>query len=158
VNESKLLRLVWEGPLTYREVIGKAANTDYGLYQIYAHHTVFGPNSLVYIGKAEQQTFAVRFTQHWENWLTNEREATIYLGRVWWEDRRQDDEWAEWAQLVSDAEKLLIHWHTPPYNSQFITEYSGRPLHVQCWGDRGRLLPEFSSHRQLLRPDDSVPE
>lgn len=158
MSEMKLLRIWWEGPLTYSEVGEKSAEVDYGLYQIYGHHNVFGPNSLIYIGKAEQQTFAARFAQHWENWLKFEREVTIYLGRIHHEDRREDDNWAEWQQLVSDAEKLLIHWHTPPYNSQFISEYTGRPLHVQCWGDRGRLLPEFSSHWPQCRPDDLLSE
>jgi hypothetical protein len=158
MNETKRLRIEWEGPLTYPVVLEKSADRDYGLYQICAYHSVFGPNALVYIGKAEQQTFAARFAQHWESWLNMEREVTIYLGRVWPEDRREDDGWVEWGELVSDAERLLIAYHTPPYNSQFISGYTGRPLHIQCWGDRGRLLPECSSYWPLHRPDDSLPE
>src|SRR5262245_54679337 len=62
----KLLRIEWEGPLPVDTVLSRGGDDDYGLYQIYAHHLVFGAGALVYIGKAQEQTFAVRFAQHWE--------------------------------------------------------------------------------------------
>jgi hypothetical protein len=45
-------------------VRAKVGEDDYGLYQIYAHHLVFGSGALVYIGKAQEQTFGVRIAQH----------------------------------------------------------------------------------------------
>jgi len=47
--------------------------------------------------------------------------------------------------LIKDLEALTICWHSPPYNSTFINSYTGRPLRVKSWKNRGRLLPEFSS-------------
>lgn len=150
----KLLRIEWEGPLLIDAVLAVAGEHDYGLYQIYSQHIVFGPDALVYLGKAQEQTFAARFQQHWQDWLKWENDVTIRLGRLAPSDYRSDDDWQEWGDLLSSAERLSVFWHTPPYNSHFITGYGGPELQIQNWGNRGRLLPEYSSHWKPLRPDD----
>ena len=83
---------------------------------------------------------------------------SVRLGRLALADYRGDDNWVEWTQLLSDAEKLTVFWHTPPYNSHHITGYYGRELQIQNWGNRGSLLPEYSSHWKPLRPDDTAKE
>ncbi|HEY7156157.1 MAG TPA: hypothetical protein VH575_19485 [Gemmataceae bacterium] len=159
--EPKLLRIEWEGPLSIDAVRSKTGDNDYGLYQIYSHHLIFGAGALVYIGKAERQTFADRLDQHWEGWLKWESDVSIRLGRLSPADYRVDDNWQEWSQLLSDAEKLSVYWYTPPYNSHYIspnTEFNSRALWIQNWGNRGSLLPEYSSHWKPLRPDDTIKE
>lgn len=41
-------------------------NKDYEIYQIYGYHSVFGDNVLLYISKADKQTFHIRLNQ--ETW------------------------------------------------------------------------------------------
>lgn len=147
------LRVEWIGPLGLEEVLERDSEQDYGLYQIYCHHVVFGLGSLVYIGRATEQTFGVRFWQHKKEWLDEENDVSIRLGRLMDEDGLTDEEWEKW---VCAAEALLIHWHSPPYNSQHINDYTYRPLHIQNWGNRGSLLPECSSDWDAPRPDDAA--
>ncbi|MDQ3523354.1 MAG: hypothetical protein M3434_13645 [Gemmatimonadota bacterium] len=84
------LPIVWIGPYTPEQVIhdlndgGSApayAGEDYGLYQIYGAHILGDTNSLLYIGKATQQTFSARFQQH-RTWLQHEDAVQIYVGRI----------------------------------------------------------------------------
>lgn len=129
--EPKLLRIEWEGPLPVDKVLSKSGENDYGLYQVYLQHLVFGAGALVYIGKAERQTYATRFAQHLEDWLKWESDVSIRLGRLADGYFRTDDEWQEWMQLLGDAERLTVFWHTPPYNSHYITGYQGPSLRIQ---------------------------
>ena len=158
-QQLRLVRVEWTGPLTYQEVTElNSQENDFGIYQICAYHNVFGPQSLIYVGKAQQRPFAIRFSEHWQDWLKNQREIKIYVGRMFREDFNKDDNHADWNQLLADLECLTIHYHSPPFNSMSIGQYSGQPLHVQFWGDRGALMQEFSSHWVEARPDDSEPE
>ena len=46
------VRIEWEGPFSIEEVLElNDGNKDYGLYQIYGHHIVYGKDSLLYIGQ-----------------------------------------------------------------------------------------------------------
>jgi hypothetical protein len=155
---TKLLRIEWKGPLLIEAVRSRDGEDDYGLYQVYAHDVVFGAAALLYIGKAQEQTFASRFAQHWEGWLKWESDVSVRLGRLSAADYRADDGWQEWGRLLADAEKLSVFWHCPPYNPRHITGYHGLELQIQNWGNRGSLLPEYSSHWKPLRPDDTVKE
>jgi len=114
----------------------------YGIYQVYGDHIVFGPDSLLYVGLASKQTLSSRLEQHLKGWLSEERGISIYLGRLHEEDYGGGK---SWEMLLEEAEALTIYWHTPPYNSKNINSYGGRPLCVQNLGDRGRLLPEYTS-------------
>jgi hypothetical protein len=152
----RLIPIQWEGPMTLDDALKKSSNKDdYGIYQITGDHVVFGPGSLLYVGRARDQPFATRFAQHAE-WLRHESGIAVRLGRIPVGHYETDPKggWKDWSQLVTDVEALTIYWHAPPYNSQHIGSYKGQPLHVQCWGDRGRLLPEYSSHWRPLRPED----
>ena len=49
------IRIEWEGPFSVDDVIAKLDNKDdYGLYQIYGKHIIFGENSLLYIGMTDK--------------------------------------------------------------------------------------------------------
>ena len=102
IAEPKRVRIIWEGPLTVDQVRQKNSDDDCGLYQIYAHHIVFGAKALVYIGRAIDQWFATRIHQHWGWWLQWEGDVSIRLGRLDPDCYRKDDEWKEWSELLGD--------------------------------------------------------
>lgn len=154
MKDMRRARVRWEAPVQLDAVFRLAGDDDYGLYQIYSHHAVFGPGSLVYIGKAVEQTFAARFKQHEADWLSEENDVAIRLGRLSPDDYAKDDGWRDWQQLLSDTEALLIYWHSPPYNSQHISDYKGQVLHIQNLGNRGSILPECTSAWDVPRPRD----
>jgi len=149
---NRLIAVSWELK-TLDQVLELHGDEDYGLYQVYAQHVVFGPGSLVYVGKAVDQSFGRRFQQH-QRWLADENGVSIRVGRLNPADHASGDEWDDWKKCVSYIESLTIYWHSPPYNSKSIQSYVGDPLWVQNWGDRGGLLPEYSSHWKRLRPDE----
>jgi hypothetical protein len=150
----RLTRVIWDAPCSVQDILSsKEGEDDYGLYQIYGHHVVFGPGALLYIGKAQKQSFLTRFQQH-QSWLPYESDVSVRLGRIREGDFKLQRLWNDWAGVLSDVEALTIFWHTPPYNSHHITCYKKQPLRVRNMGDRGRLLPEYSSHWDAPRPDD----
>lgn len=153
----RTLRIEWEGPLVVSEAMRATSAGDYGVYQIYARHVVFGAGALVYVGRADDQTFGARLRQHRKGWLRFETEVEVRLGRLHKQDYSGD---REWSALIKDAEALTTYWHTPPYNSKNIVEYVGSELRIQNWHDRGALLPEVSSHWPVLppRPDGDSEE
>lgn len=144
--KEQLIKVSWDPPCS-RASIGN--RTDTGIYQIYGNHIVFGPSSLLYIGKSDN--FAARFAQH-DAWLSFESDVQIRLGRLVdpiFGALEERDIW------LGHVEALTIYWHSPPYNSKFIVSYgSCPPLRVQNHGDRGRLLPEYSSHWIRPRPTE----
>ena len=101
------------------------------------------------------RSFCERFKEHEKEWLHEENDVLIRLGRLWKEDYKHDPpEWTDWRLLLPDVEALLIYWHSPPYNSRHITEYKGQPLYLQNWGNRGSIIPECSTDWQFPRPRD----
>lgn len=132
-SNALLLSVKWAGPFAWEEVIqrfddgGRSpsyAGPDYGLYQIYGNHILSGPETLLYIGRATQQTFSARFLGH-RGWLEKEGPEIlkVYLGRINDPARHSDDGcWATWVRDVEIAECLLIYKYSPNYNSMSIAE------------------------------------
>ena len=145
------VRVEWEGPFSIEKVLKlNHSQDDYGLYQIYGRHILFGADSLLYIGKAESVTFKQRFNQHCfgkkEKWLLEEEDVSIHVGRIVSEDYAYDPpDWPDWCKVLRDAEALTIYWHSPPYNGSNIGEYNGQQLKVVNLGERGRLVAEYRS-------------
>lgn len=164
--ELQLLRIKWEGAFALTDVKPERGFNERGLYQIYAHHPVFGAGALVYIGIARKTTFHIRLHNHIDppnGWLSGENDISFRLGRLYRDEKLEEpyDYDSEWSQLLSEAEKLSVFWNTPPYNSHYIKEYNGSMnLRIQNWGNRGSILMEYSSPywKQPLRPDDSAEE
>ncbi|SRR6266545_152071 len=76
-KELRRVRVMWTGPYTLDEVLQKNdPKDDFGVYQVYGQHVVFGSGSLLYIGKACDQTFAARFQQH-TDWLKAESDVSV---------------------------------------------------------------------------------
>ena len=141
-----VIHLQWDGPFTLEEVRELNADHDYGIYQVYGSHPVYGSDVLLYIGKASDQTFSVRLNQ--EAWHYNEDAGNVryYVGRLAGERTPRE---AQWAHQIDLVETLLIHSHWPAANSRSIqtlgkhtTEMAD--VHVLNWGQQRSLLREVS--------------
>lgn len=140
----RLIEIGWEGPFTLDQVKKFNQPIDYGLYQIYGTHDLFGPGSLLYIGLACDQKFSTRLSQH-EWWLGYEySDIQIYIGRL---GGLVDITMKEWEDQIKTAERLLIFYTTPPYNSQNIQGYGDIAEHtiVLNLGKKNRLPFEVST-------------
>jgi hypothetical protein len=139
-----IIEIGWEGPISLDETNKLFNPEDYGIYQIYGTHNLFGSESLLYIGKASQQTFAKRLSQH-ECWTRNEiSEIKLYLGRLGGKENQVTEEWERQIDL---AEKLLIFYCSPPYNTQNINWYGDIDVHtiVLNLGKKNKLPLEVST-------------
>jgi hypothetical protein len=151
----KLIHIDWQGPFTLKELnLLTNDSHDYGLYQIYGKHIVYGKDVLLYIGKADLQTIGKRISQ--ENWWdTNDsNHLKVYVGRLAGE--RTPDE-NNWSKEIDLAEKLLIYVHKPVYNSRSLTSIPDTELqdiHILNWGDHRDLLPEISGLRWTSKLDN----
>lgn len=75
------IHVEWEGPFSIEETKQLHSLEDYGLYQYYGEHPVYGSNALLYLGKAENQTIGSRLSQNdWHIWTSST--AEIYIGRA----------------------------------------------------------------------------
>ena len=130
----RTIRVEWEGPLTVDEVLKLGdRNRDFGLYQIYGRHIIFGLNSLLYVGSTDK-TFSQRLRDHDVKWLADEESVFIHIGRINKEDYKVDRQ-----NVIKDTEALTIYWHSPPYNSRNIETYKGQRLRVVNIGKPGSL-------------------
>ena len=126
------------------------SKNDYGIYQIYGDHPVYGENVLLYIGKARYQTYSVRLNQHDdfdESHISKFRKLHLsYFCKT------EDVNYNNWGEYIDLVEKLLINAHFPAYNSQEIkgpigNETFKKEMLILNWNERGKLLPEVSSLR-----------
>lgn len=151
----EVIQLKWEGPFRIEDL--RALNnyeTDYGIYQIYGNHLVYGENVLLYIGHANEQTFYTRITQH-SYWLENH--FIIYIGRL---SGQVTPSHEIWHDKISAVDQLLIHIHAPAYNTANINSVNidkvGH-LHILNVGKYKSLLPEVSGTR-WLREEEMLTE
>jgi len=72
--DKAIIHLQWHGPFTLIQLEKLSdEEKDYGIYQIYGSNPIYGTSTLLYIGKASDQTFATRIKQHeWDVWQVNE--------------------------------------------------------------------------------------
>lgn len=144
----RIVHIEWEGPYSYEELKNlKDQQCDYGVYQIYGGHPVYGSSILLYIGKAQQQTFGVRLGQEkWNEWNQDAARVEIYVGRLSGSKTPSHELWNEEIDLV---EKLLIYAHGPAANSSNLNQIPEgcKHIHVLNWGQRRDLVPEVSGAR-----------
>jgi hypothetical protein len=63
ISKTHLIQIHWEGPYKLTELSTLMnTTTDYGIYQIYGKHPVYGSDVLLYIGKADYQTLGKRIS------------------------------------------------------------------------------------------------
>jgi hypothetical protein len=115
IQQTLYIDIYWEGPMNFDEVTSKNRGTDFGIYQVYGYHPIHGDNTLLYIGQANQQTFAERIPQH-EDWFDWEGpEIKIYLGRIVGNEQKTAT-FDEWARQIDIAEAALIQRCQPVWN------------------------------------------
>ena len=145
-TQIEIINIRWEGPLTLKESYSYKDDSDYGIYQCYGDHPVYGLDALFYIGETTG-TFGERLENHeqdFENW---EQKIEIYLGRI--DNALPSDE--ERISLIRRVEKLLILACWPALNCQGIKGSSNvdevKDLLILNWG-KFRSLPGAVSGRQ----------
>lgn len=151
----KEIYIDWSGPYEYDDVISNNKEKiskygftvkpdDFGLYQIYGSHPVYGSNVLIYIGKTEAMFMNRLKMRH--VLLNNEdfHNTQIYLGKIYYDDTLEHTEIAE---DISMAESLLIHYHTPAKNSSNINslKYADKEYRVINVGTYRSLQKEIST-------------
>ena len=130
---------------------------DFGVYQIYGCHPVYGSDALAYIGMAGEQTFGMRFEGRERIsrnvWSDNWSHHRICVGRIHKTVDESHPSDLQWGELIRVAERLLIAGHAPAWNGQGVGELKpdewdrfGK-FHVFNWGQYARLLPEVSGAR-----------
>ena len=148
----EIIEIKWDGPYSIDEVKKLNGDSDYGLYQVYSGHHIFGPDTLIYIGKANNQTFAKRLSQQQE-WITWETSPQIYVGRLGGDKRVTDN---KWGKMINNAEKILIYFSSPPYNSTNIGDYGKiKNTIVLNVGKKNRLPFEYSTYYHQTKYDES---
>ena len=165
-----IINLHWRGPHSYNDVLKMDGGHDYGLYQIYNTHPVYGNDTLVYIGLANIDTFSERFRNGYKKmnecsapWENNGKRIRVHTGRIHVHRNEKPPSNTVWENRIILAERLLIFAHTPALNSQYVNscpsgrvgKINYRDVHVLNWGQYGLLLPEVSGARHT-REDDSV--
>jgi hypothetical protein len=158
MNSDTIIHLEWEGPLSFAAAKERRGDSDWGVYQIYGCHPLYGSDVLLYIGKAERQYFGQRLSQEdWWQYGPDSKRMTIYLGRLAGPKTQlapDDNTWCRWIDL---AERLLIFAHHPAWNAQ---KNIGRldaelqNIRVLNWGHYRSLHPEVSGARWTSRFDD----
>lgn len=149
-----LIQIHWEGPYKLTDLPTLMnEETDYGIYQIYGKHPIYGSDVLLYIGKADYQTLGKRISQ--EDWLnTNDSNNTkIYVGKLHGPQTPTEEQWSKEIDL---AERFLIYVHKPAYNSRSISSLPDSELqaiHILNWGHHKDLLPELSGLRWTSKLD-----
>lgn len=162
VDRREIINVEWDGPYRFWDspsqldpVSSLMGPTDYGVYQIYGGHPVYGNSALLYIGMAVAQEFGKRILQQ-KHWLEN-RDAgrvEVYVGRLHGSQTPDD---VTWERLIKLAERLLIHVHAPPMNTQKSLARLGpelRLVHVCNWGYHRDLMPEVSGLRWSSLEED----
>ncbi|TOJ70114.1 hypothetical protein CGI34_06645 [Vibrio parahaemolyticus] len=145
------IHIDWVGAYTLEEVRELTNSDDYGIYQIYGTHPIYGSDVLLYIGKADRQTLGVRIPQH-EKWAytSDVNNIKVYTGHLGSNEDVTDE---EWSRLIDIAERLLIFTHKPAFNSSSINTMSKVKVpieaHVFNWGNHRSLMPEVSAFRYL---------
>src|SRR5581483_12272588 len=115
-SQLELIHIYWQGPLSIRNAMEADGPTNYGVYALYGTHDVFGPDALLYVGKADANTFPSRIGYHKEEWCDPAAsEIAVYFGRIA-SDHPLTDE--QWSIQITRAEALLLYYLSPPYNEK----------------------------------------
>ena len=147
IGAIEIIEINWSGPFKVDNISENYnKDYDYGIYQIYGTHNIYGASTLLYIGKAQSRTFSERFADHkeWVEW--EPASVDVYLGRLGGIDKMTESKWGLWDNQIERAEKLLIYHCAPSYNSQCLNGYGKMPLTIVLnYGKIMRLPFEVSN-------------
>ena len=120
-KEVSIIEIKWHGPYSQTDFHTLNDENHYGLYQLYGTHEIYGSETLLYLGKARDRAFSTRFSEHEKDWFDWQSSVvSMYVGQLGGTEQPGNE---EWSNQIDEAEKLLIHFCTPPYNSQHIQDY-----------------------------------
>jgi len=148
--EELFILVDWSGPHKYEEASQFHEHHDYGLYQIYGRHLVYGSWALLYIGCAPDRNLGIRIPEH-GNCYT-EQPFEFHVGRL----RGPTPDKTTWRNHIKLAEQLLINVHAPILNVQHNRAELGPELnhvHVFNYRQYRSLMPEVSGARWGTRFD-----
>jgi hypothetical protein len=154
-----VIHIFWSGPFSLKQVKElKDEAKDYGIYQVYGHHPLYGSHVLLYIGKANKQTFGVRISQEGWDFEYDPDNIELYVGRLAGKRKITDELWEE---MIDIAEPLLIHAHNPIYNNKnvyTIPEEKIANIHIHNWNSFRDLFPDVSGMRYTSKFDNITEE
>jgi len=153
----RIFHFLWES-FKWEDVINENLNASdhflnkpdcFGIYYITGSHFIYGQNTLLYLGKAQEQRFGYRLNQHDDFDITNIPAIKyLYIGKLL---NRDDGNFNSWGDAINLSEKLFINSLLPAYNSQnikgILQEDQYADIHICNWNDIGILLPEISGLR-----------
>jgi hypothetical protein len=149
-KQVRVIELEWTGPFTLEDILKEPKKNlnEKGIYAIYGAHVVNGHNSLLYIGQTIDQNFALRFSSH-QPWINDENsDMIIYLGIIGGNDSETEFE-NDLKNEIDLAERLLIYYCAPAYNSQNIRDIGidekDSDVLLLNFGKKGMLPYELSS-------------
>lgn len=148
IEPPDVIEIAWDGPFPVEDVVARMHRAaDYGVYQLYGTHSVQGADTLLYVGKAQERPFGQRLSEHQSAWIEWEASGvTAYLGRLGGMTAMTEDRWPEWNDKIARAERLLIYFCSPPYNSSGEKTFSSmRPSILLNHKRRHRLPQEIST-------------
>ena len=162
--EIEIINIMWEGPLRPEKANDKNGETDYGVYQYYGDHPVYGLNVLLEIGADKEKRFGERLKEYeFEKW---NQDIQIYLGRICIEKESVQPTAGQWNSMITRAGKLLNHACYPAFNgfgspNPDINEKpryddKNKKLLILNWG-KYRSLPAAVSGYRIIKEslDDS---
>jgi len=151
------IHVFWEGPFNINDLYDQNKlnddSKDYGIYQVYGFHPLYGQSVLLYIGKADSQTFNTRLKQEGWEYEVDNKNIQFYVGRLANEGIITD---SNWSKFIDQAEKLLIHAHKPAYNTSNTRALPFgyiKDVHVFNWDSSRSLFPEVSWGRYTKKFD-----
>lgn len=153
----KVFHIAWES-YDWAEIISNKLDSSsnvinkadcYGLYYITGSHFIYGQNTMLYLGKAQEQRFGYRLSQHDDFSVTNIPNINrLYIGKFLKRDSVNE---ANWGDAIDLSEKLLINSMIPAMNSTSIKWVLDENIYgdilICNWNDIGCLLPEISGCR-----------
>jgi hypothetical protein len=150
----KTIYVEWDGPYSFDELEELYDEScDFGLYQIYGDHPMYGEETLLYLGRTVDRTFGAKLVEEQPYWEAEGdfQPLAIYVGRLAGEMTPGGD---VWGQEIDLAARLLIFAHAPVFNGRELGAAPDNDLqkvHVINWGAHMDLAPEISGARWLYK-------
>ena len=132
----KVIKIWWNGPFNVEDPY----EDKFDLYQIYGTHAIYGRCVLLYIGRTDNGY--IRIKNHFHDWMKFEFDSMQYFaGKI----IDCDEQYLQ--QYCIDAERLLVYYCAPAYNSNLISDLKvvDQNLLVLNFGKAGQLPCEAST-------------
>ena len=155
----KIIFIDWDGPYTFDELEElEDPRIDYGLYQVYGAHPLYGEEALLYLGATGERTFGEKIGEERTYWEAEEdfQPLILLVGRLLGTESPSREAWGE---EMDRAARLLVFAHAPVFNGREVAASPDEDLkevHVVNWGSYLDLAPEVSGARYLFKYPDTL--